>query len=121
MELPELNPELKKIIEAKVQANVAAALKAPSSLEPQRDGSATALLIIKELSTQLPSILNQIKEVKKTTPVSNPVQSGLEEAIFETAKTLTLQILNENPEMMSNLKTMLEDSLAASLAGPAEE
>jgi len=118
MEEPvELTPEILAII----QGNVGKALRAPPPVEPQKDGSATTLLIIKELASQLPSILNQIKEVKKTAPPSNPVQEGLEEAVIDTAKALTLQILNENPEMLANLKAMLKESLAASLVEPREE
>jgi hypothetical protein len=82
-----------------------------------KDG--TSLLIIKELVTSLPGIVKQIKEAKAPLPV-NPVQQGLEEAVRELSKSLTLQILNESPELMSNLRAMLEDGLASSLL-PGDE
>ena len=110
-EIKDLENGLKKALLEKILAGGQDVRKTPEN----SGKSDTTLQIIKELSAQLPSIIKQVKEAKQAVPPSNPVQSGLEEAVRETAKALTLEILKENLEMRSNLKAMLEESLAESL------
>jgi hypothetical protein len=93
----------------------------PEEKPPVEAKDSASLLIIKELITKFPEIVNQIKDVKKTVPTVHPIQEGLEDAVRDLSKKLTLQIMNDSPELMSNLRIMIEDGLAQSLTPQGEE
>lgn len=115
----ELTPEQKRVL-AKMRTNIDVVLAVPPT-ETGANKDTTTPVIIKELATSIRGIIDQIKDVKKTVPTVNPVQEGLEDAVRELSKKLVLQIMDESPELMSNLRAMLEDSLAASLLPHGEE